>query len=375
MQRVVVSTIGTSLLTQQISRTASEESTWYSQLRDTANFRPNEISSAIHAIVVTLKQRALETLEQGSISSIRRASAELNGIYGLYREVLSQGDRDIHYLIATDTAQGQATAEIVQDFLRSRGIQQTAIYTPSNLSTKSSADFSSGIDDLIVWLRREVAPLRSSYHVCFNLVGSFKSLQGYMNTIGMFYADEIIYIFEGKDSSLISIPRLPITVDQDLLKPHAVALAMMDAGAGLPMKAVNGIPETLLGTVDGQFVLSTWGKLLWDEARQKLLSQELLTFLGLSYASTFRADYNQTKDISKRIALQADLAGISYRLQDSKGDTSVLKPFDYTRYQNSAAIDHFRVDRSLRISCRKVEGGLELRYYGTHKHVEGKEKV
>jgi putative CRISPR-associated protein (TIGR02619 family) len=375
MQRVVVSTIGTSLLTQQIDRAASEESSWYNQLRDTANCRANEISSEISAIVATLKQRALDILQQDSIPSIRKASAELNGIYGLYREALNQGDRDIHYLIATDTAQGQAAAEIVQDFLRSRGIKQTAIYTPSNLSTKSSTDFSSGIDDLIVWLRREVAPLRSSYHVCFNLVGSFKSLQGYMNTIGMFYADEIIYIFEGKDSSLISIPRLPINVDRDLLKPHAVALAMMDAGAGLDRETVRGIPETLLGEVDGKFVLSTWGKLIWDEARQVLLARELLIFPGLSYAQTFREDYNKITDVSKRIALQADLAGVSYRLQDSRGETSALRSFDYTRYQNSDAIDHFRVDRSLRISCRKSRGDLELRYYGTHKHVEGKEKV
>jgi hypothetical protein len=31
-----------------------------------------------------------------------------------------------------------------------------------------------------------------------------------MNTLGMFYADEVIYIFEAKTADLIRIPRLPI---------------------------------------------------------------------------------------------------------------------------------------------------------------------
>ena len=99
------------------------------------------------------------------------------------------------------------------------------MYAPDSLSTASTAAFSAGIDDLIAWLERTIKPLRASYEVCFNLVGSFKSLQGYMNTLGMFYADKVIYIFEGQDAALITIPRLPIQVDQALLEPYAVSLA------------------------------------------------------------------------------------------------------------------------------------------------------
>jgi putative CRISPR-associated protein (TIGR02619 family) len=376
MNQIVVSTVGTSLLTNQIDRKNPGEESWYSQLRDTANLRADQIKPPVTDIVATLKQRALSVLEQNPIAKVRQASAELNGIYGLYQGDLDAGKLDQHYLLATDTAQGQTTAEVVKTFLQRKGLSQTEIVTPAGLSTASTQDFATGIDELIVWLRQTLAPMRSQAQICFNLVGSFKSLQGYMNTIGMFYADKIIYIFEGQGSELITIPRLPIQVDIQLLEPHAVRLAMMDEGAGCSGAEVQDIPESMLGDFAGQKVLSTWGKLIWDEARQSLLSQELLPFPGLQYADTFRADYNKTKEPQKRVALQAILAKTAHLLQSANGDTSVLfHPLRYTRYRNSDQIDHFRVDLSLRVSCRKEAGGLQLRYYGTHDHVERAEKL
>jgi putative CRISPR-associated protein (TIGR02619 family) len=331
--------------------------------------------SAVADMIQVLEKRALSILKQSSIAKIREASAELNGIYGLYQADLSLGKSDLHYLLATDTAQGQTTAEVVKTFLQDQGIHSTEVFTPPGLSMANTQIFAAGIDELIVWLRRTLAPERGKQQICFNLVGSFKSLQGYMNTIGMFYADKILYIFEGQGSELIAIPRLPIQVDINLLTPHAVQLAILDAGAGLSETEVQGVPESMLGDVDGKKVLSTWGKLIWDEARQSLLSQSLLEFPGLHYADTFRANYNKTKDPKKRIALQADLAKVAALLQESKGDTTVLTSLDYERYTNSDQIDHFRVDRSLRVSCRKVADGLQLRYYGTHDHVERAEKL
>lgn len=371
MSQIVVSTVGTSLLTNQIDRSNPEEKSWYAQLRDAANFKFDQISQTVTDIIQVLKQRALSVLKQSSIAKIREASAELNGIYGLYQADLSLGKHDRHYLLATDTAQGQTTAEVVKTFLQNQGIHYTEVVTPPGLSTVNTQTFAAGIDELIVWLRKTLAPERGRHQICFNLVGSFKSLQGYMNTIGMFYADKILYIFEGQGSELIVIPRLPIQVDANLLAPYASQLAMLDEGADFSEAEVQGIPESMLGDFAGKKVLSTWGKLIWDEVRQSLLSQELLAFPGLQYAETFRADYNKAKDPQKRVALQADLAKVAHLLRTPKGDLAAL---DYKRYKNSDQIDHFRVDRSLRVSCRK-ERGLQLRYYGTHDHVERAEKV
>ncbi|MEH2054174.1 MAG: CRISPR-associated protein [Nostoc sp.] len=275
MRRVIISTIGTSLLTNQINRANPDEKDWYSHLRDTANLNEDKTPEDVKQIIAILKQRADEQLSGAKISLIRRASAELNGIYGIYQDNFSQGKEDIHFLIATDTAQGKTTAKIVEDFLRKQGLNNTSTFTPSGLSTASTEAFSLGIDALIVWLQDTIPQLkRDKYKIYFNLVGSFKSLQGYLNTIGMFYADEIIYIFEGEKSDLITIPRLPIAVDASLIKPYALQLALLDTGAGLSANETVGIPETMLAEVDGKMTLSTWGQLIWNQCKDDLLSEE-----------------------------------------------------------------------------------------------------
>jgi putative CRISPR-associated protein (TIGR02619 family) len=375
MRRIIISTIGTSLLTNQIKRQDENEGSWYNKLRDTANLTLENTPEEVRSIIETLKNRAIEKLEKSTVAQIRMASAELNGIYGIYQEQIREGIEDIHWLISTDTAQGRATAEIVYNFLRNQGLIITNTYTPTGLSTATTATFSEGIDDLLVWLRKDIIPLRNNYKICFNLVGSFKSLQGYLNTVGMFYADEIIYIFEGKESNLITIPRLPIKVDESQILPHAVNLALMNAGLGLSASEVVGIPEALIGEYNSKKVLSTWGDLIWEESKKQLLSANLLDFPRLDYADTFRADYNRIRDINEKVSLQEDLAKVSRFLIESNGDTRVLfEPLDYTRYQNSDGIDHFRVSLAWRVSCKSLDGGkLLLKYYGTHEHVERSE--
>ncbi|MBO3460355.1 CRISPR-associated protein [Aetokthonos hydrillicola Thurmond2011] len=368
MRRVILSTIGTSLLTNQINRANPDEKDWYSHLRDTANLNEQKTPENVKNLISILKQRADAQLSSAKIPQIRRASAELNGIYGVYQEDFSQGKEDYHFLIATDTIQGKTTAQIVEDFLRKQGLNNISIYAPPGLSTASTEDFSTGIDDLIVWLQKTIPSFKANkYKIYFNLVGSFKSLQGYLNTIGMFYADEIIYIFEGEKSDLITIPRLPISVDTSLIQPHTMQLALLDAGAGLSRQETTGIPETMLAEVDGKMTLSTWGQLIWNQCKDDLLSGDLIPFARLEYQDTFRADYNKVKEKHKRVKLQETLATVTRLLDESNGDTAILKQhggIQYDRYVNMNNIDHFRVTQGIRVSNTVAHGKLILRRYG-----------
>lgn len=371
MRQVVISTIGTSLLTNQIQRNNVEEKDWYNHLRKTANKSLKETPADVLKIIDTLVERAKEKLVNSKISDIRQASAELNGIYGLYQEQLTAGNQDIHWLIATDTAQGSKTAEIVESFLRKQGINVN-IYVPPSLSTASTSAFSEGIDNLIAWLQETIPPYKDNgYKVCFNLVGSFKSLQGYLNTIGMFYADEIIYIFEGEGSQLITIPRLPINIDKSVIEPYKIPLALMNAGTDISVddETVKDIPESLVYSDGEVMTLSTWGKLIWSEAKEEVLSQELLSLPKLEYQSSFINDYQQVLDKNQRVKLQETLAKVSHLLTRSNGDTTLLRQdggLQYSRLTNSDNIDHFRVTQGLRISCKAEGGKLILRRYGEH---------
>lgn len=380
MQKVVISTVGTSLLTNQIKR--ETENTWYGCLRNTANLSQKEIEEKhpdVANIIHDLQQRASKKLDSTDIRAIRLASAELNGIYGLYKGNLESGrtNRDIHWLIATDTGQGIATAKIVKEFLLKQGISAD-YYAPHELSTASTEKFSNGVDNLITWLEENIVPYKQShFKICFNLVGSFKSLQGYLNTIGMFYADEIIYIFEGQDSALITIPRLPISVDYSVIEPYKVQFALMHAGAVVPAVLMPGLPESMVYPPgENELTLSTWGQLVWNQCKKEMLSSELLPFPKLQYRPSFVDDYKKILDKGERVKLQETLAKVSYLLNKSNDGLALLaedRGLKYSRYQNSNKIDHFRVDLSQRISCEAVSGELVLRYYGSHAHVEGRE--
>jgi hypothetical protein len=158
-------------------------------------------------------------------------------------------------------------------------------------------------------------------------------LQGYLNIVGMFYADRMVYIFETANE-LLTIPRLPIEVSEAVLQEHCVPLAMMAEGnALLPAAQVRGIPEGMLETIDQVTGISNWGLLAWNRVRRRILSERLLDFPRLRYASTFERDFKRAT-VEERTALQKTLAQVSALLEEHNGDVTVLKGRGGLRYDN-----------------------------------------
>ena len=135
MNRVVISTVGTSLLTNQIDRSNPDEKDWYTKLRDFANHNKKETPQQVQDIIQQLRRRANKKLLQSKLDIIRRSSAELNGLYGLYDNQLASAKQDIHFLISTATYQCETTAEVIRDFLQQQGLSSIEVYTPPSLST------------------------------------------------------------------------------------------------------------------------------------------------------------------------------------------------------------------------------------------------
>ena len=88
----------------------------------------DELDLETVATIDTLADRALEKLLQEDSQLNRRISAELNGIYGIYNGRLPQNSPDQHCLICTDTAQGQKTGELIEDFLKGHGVSVSYLY-------------------------------------------------------------------------------------------------------------------------------------------------------------------------------------------------------------------------------------------------------
>jgi putative CRISPR-associated protein (TIGR02619 family) len=387
MARLIISTVGTSILTNRIDRDLGEDH-WYEILQKTANYTDDELGQDhqdVKQFIAELKERAESEIynDDDDIKRIREASAELNGIYGLYNEQIEQGRSDeqgipdAHILVATDTAQGRVAAEIVESFLKSKGLTNTNIHVQAGLSTASSDIFVEGMAKMIPWMQETIAACKNSkYKICFNLVGGFKALQGYFNTIGMFHADEIIYVFEGSNT-LITIPRLPIIVDAKKVEPYKVQLAMMDVGViNTSWEEAKKVPQDWV-LVDGhEMTLSTWGQLIWNQCKEEILSQNKpLKFPKLEYKDTFIDDY-KNKPAHEKIILQDNLARAACLLKNNRDGISAMKEdgiFRLRRYVGKHKnIDHFDLPKDRRVSCiADRDSLLYLRHYGEHEYVNG----
>jgi hypothetical protein len=189
----------------------------------------------------------------------------------------------------------------------------------------------------------------------------------------MFYADEIVYIFEAETADLIKIPRLPIKIDTQIIQDRAVEFTLMAAGKLYSVEALADVPESLL-EIDGQdATLSDWGLLVWNRTKAELLKDKLLDFPMLHYAPSFLHDFKD-RNANDRVSLQEKLAKVSTMLEENNGDTSKLKADSgllYENYIQHKGIAHFRISQGMRVSCNSTEDGLILRRYSTEPEVNG----
>jgi len=373
--RVIVSPVGISTFFNILKRDEAE-------LRSIIKKHSNDakLDAAILDEIETLSLRAQEYLESATVQERRRLSAELNGLYGFYENQM-QANQDIHILISTDTELGRQAAQTVEYFLKTTiGFQNVQIIHPSGLHTASVADFSRGIKELLNTFE-ELLPgyAESGYEIIFNLTGSFKSLQGYLSIIGMFYADRLVYIFE-QSEELLTIPQLPLRIDEQALNQYSSELALLAAGGVYQRDQVH-LPDALLEVDKGNDVMmSDWGQLLWNRIKTRFLSESLLEFPYLAYDKSFHKDFRAAEK-SARVAVQETLARASVLLQESHGDIVALKKdsglkYDiYSGQSSSATIGHFRIDRANRITCIFADGKLHLRHFGSHNYTEEKEGI
>ncbi|GAB4532394.1 MAG: hypothetical protein Kow0063_12920 [Anaerolineae bacterium] len=371
-RQFILSTVGISLLLKM-----SEDQTERSRLNKISNEK--DLTGEDKVFVDELGQKALQTLNQSDIEQRRQLSAELNGLYAFYEDDLSLAQNDHHWLISTDTYLGRKSAEIVEAFLREQGIPYVQRYAPDRLSTASPDRFSAGMQHLLKWCEDTIPGYKKNgYHVIFNLTGGFKSLQGYLNIIGMFYADGLVYIFEGS-SSLLRIPRLPIQVDPRPIRAYAVQFAMMAAGYIVSYDQVSALPGGLLERdQEGNVSISEWGLLVWNRLKGKLLGESLLLFPRLVYSPSFKKDFERAQEQDK-VRLQETLAKVATILEETNGNTAQLKQdggLQYDNYVNKQdeekrPIGHFRISQGIRVSCVSKNGKLYLRRFGQEPDVNG----
>ena len=221
-----------------------------------------------------LKERR-ELLLQLSPEEASEISAEINGIFRIYQGKISSGSKDIHILIATDTWLGRETARMVETWLRYQGVTNVQVWDDiAGLRTDSLDNFHCAVSGLVRRLHESLSGYKDKgFKIIFNLTGGFKSIQGILQTLSQFYADEAVYIFETGEE-LLRIPRLPLVLDvlpsirKNLTVWRRLAL-------GLPVKpdVCRSIPDSFLLSLGEEITLSPWGELIWQQCKQKIYQE------------------------------------------------------------------------------------------------------
>ena len=365
---LLLSPVGTSLLSNQAG---SQRSLLFQHANASEAATPAEAKE----LILACETRARQQLAEADIPTLRKASAELNGIIGVYDGELPTQSTDTHWLIATDTYQGQVAANLLRERLQQH-FPNTQVYTPPGLSTADRDVFLSGIKELLKWCDEVLKPYQAAKEpIIFNLTGGFKSLQGSLNTIGMFYADRIVYIFETMEE-LITIPKLPIRLETDLFAQHAALFLQLSwAEDWLTYEQVSALPELMLDRIDDRCALSTWGTLAWNNAKQEVLASHLIELPRIAYEERFKKDFRKETQTQTKVDLQETIAQVSCVLQAHDGDITSLKGgrSGGILYGNLSGkhkhLGHFRLGQGPRVSCEYTGGVLRLRHFGSHDDV------
>lgn len=268
---LIVSTCGTSLLTNNVAPDLRN------LLTDFANQSRSEDvpTEQRQRIQQHLDARREEFKRETELKHLMDLSAELNGVIRFYGGNPGIA-RDQHVLLATDTWLGESTARIVADVLECHG-HHVEVKRVRDLRTDDPDSFRWAMSDLVAWCAETVGGYRNAgYRVVFNLTGGFKSVQGFMQALGMIYADESVYVFE-RTEQLLRLPRLPVQLDSEaILRRHLTVFRRIAAGLPVQETEVADVPESLVNALDGQAVFSPWGELVWREARRAVYGTGLL---------------------------------------------------------------------------------------------------
>ncbi len=267
--RYVLTPCGTSLLTNAASSEGRRIISDYANEK-AFNGIPADKAEYLRKLIDDVRG----TLLASSHLEASRMSAEINGITRIYGGDLSPVRQDFHELLCTDTWLGKQTGAMVEEWLRKAGAHSVSNENRVDLQTGDINAFQQALSEMVKWTD-EVLPgyKKSGYNIIFNLTGGFKSVQGFLQVLGMFYADEMVYIFE-TGNQLLRIPRLPVQMDI-----AESVTSNLEAFRRLSRKCVVeqgvDIPETMLLRLDDEIALSPWGEIAWRKSCDSIYEKAL----------------------------------------------------------------------------------------------------
>jgi putative CRISPR-associated protein (TIGR02619 family) len=383
MGSFVVSTCGTSILTDIEKETPRERENEISVV-SLSNKRKTELTAAEKNYLDGLFEALRERSMTWDVVTAKRCSAEINALLTYYGDRASNGSDNRHCFVHSDTYVGEECAKTLMEWCQDQGLA-SELKKISGLNTADYLSFNAAMSDLAKWCAEDVSPWRENkYQVVFNLTGGFKSLQGFMQTLGMFYADDSFYLFEGS-SELMHIPRLPINIDSsalDEIEKNFEKYRTLSLRIPMDPAALVGISGSMIFQCEdgGQCILSAWGQIFWDAFKKDryperfygtpLPEKIILNPSFIRDVNGFRNDENAIFSINERLD---DLA--RFLLSEQKNDKNI-KRLDFKAIAGDLKLetkcdyefDAWSSGGAGRVFCRFIDDTkLELVHLKLHK--------
>jgi putative CRISPR-associated protein (TIGR02619 family) len=263
----IISTTGTSVFSQAGKSIQEEWQTFnkgtnvnlQSIQRGTPNFDGYDLYYR------TLQYLHGESRSKDAVTAIRKASAELNSLSHILARSERHRSDQLHFL-ASETPDGILAARVVADFAKEYfGIETSVVHLIDGLQVSDGRKFQlDGIRVLIATIYEVLmkAPA-GTYTRVINPTGGFKGVVPYLTLIGMIEADiEISYIYE-RSSELITLGRIPLQFDFEVLKPAYNALKKCSEDF-----VSESALKTLLGLESGRSLSTHPAWSLFDQTEQ-----------------------------------------------------------------------------------------------------------
>ncbi len=268
MAEFILVPCGTSLLTNGADEKLRRILSIYANEKDPKSI-PDQDLKRILARIEEVKAKLMTS----SMQETAKMSAELNSLIK-YKNGNFNNKEDYYLLLCTDTWLGENTANLVKMWLQQRGLI-VEVYRQKDLQTRELVPFQLALSDLVKYLSEIIPQFKAKgYRIVFNLTGGFKSVQGFLQVLGMFYADTTTYIFES-GTELLHIPKLPVELKEiDVVRKNLMSFRKIVLGIAEEQDLRN-IPETFILKIDNKVALSPWGEIVWNKAKDQIYGEKI----------------------------------------------------------------------------------------------------
>ena len=200
MTKVVISTVGTSILSKE----------FWNENREL--FNGENITEKVEKQLLEKAKTMLAARRREIGRDIAKLSAEVNC---LDKIKIEKGDQ-LHFL-TTETLEGNICGKLVAIFCQDYFQAECTVKSIQGLQVKDAKYFTKvGLNNFV----DEVLNIYyryGGYNVLLNITGGFKAVVPYTTLIGLVFGIPIYYIFE-RSNQLIRLPSAPVQFDLEILK-------------------------------------------------------------------------------------------------------------------------------------------------------------